>query len=155
MATVRGAPQVITEKRLLHVRLQAEIEELPDLVGLCHRVTAEHVILQNTRERPMNAGIGRVTPPTLSKVRGNIVELSPGDCHLVAICGINRNRTLVRSITNDVLAILINVDLVTTEHAELRDHSWRSLHFLRGSRRVIVFLQWLAKRRHTDRRELG
>jgi hypothetical protein len=37
----------------------------------------------------------------------------------------------------------------------LRDHSWRSLHFLRGSRRVIVFLQWLAKRRHTDRRELG
>jgi hypothetical protein len=72
----------------------------------------------------MNAAIGRVTPPALSKVGGNVVELSPGDCHLVAICGINRNSALVRSVANNVLAILIDVDLVTGEHAELRDHSW-------------------------------
>jgi hypothetical protein len=36
----------------------------------------------------------------------------------------------------------------------LRDHSWGSLR-CRGSGRVIVLLQWLAKRRHADRRELG
>ncbi len=137
------------------IGLEAEIEKLPDLVRLCHRIAAEDVILQNTRERPMNAAIRRVTPPALSKVRGNVIELSPGDCHLVAICGINRNRALVRSVANDVLAILIDVDLVTGEHAELRDHSWGSLHFRGGSRRIIILLQWLAKRRHADRRKLG
>src|SRR6266496_203622 len=89
----------------------------------------------------MNAAIGRVTPATLPEVGCDIIELSPGDGHLVAVCGINRNNALVRSVANDVLAILIDVGLVTREHAELRDHSWRSLHFPRGSRRVVIFFQ--------------
>ena len=122
--------------------MEAEIEKLPDLVGLCHGIAAEHVVLQNAGECPMHAGIGGITPAALSKVGGNIVELSPGDCHLVAVCGINRNGALVRSVTNNVLAILIDVDLVTGEQAELRDHSWGSLR-CRESRRVIILLQWL------------
>lgn len=72
----------------------------------------------------MHAAIGRVTPSALPKVGGNVVELSPGDGHLVPIRWINGNRAFVRSIANDVLAVLIDVDLVTREHAKLRDHSW-------------------------------
>src|SRR5438067_3974354 len=103
----------------------------------------------------MNAGIGRVTPPALPEVGGHIIELSPSDGHFVAVCGINRNRTLVRSVANDVLAILIDVGLVTREYAELRDHSWRSLHFPRGSRRVIVFFQRLISRHLVCGRQLS
>src|SRR6266536_5820601 len=95
----------------------------------------------------MNAAIGRVTPATLPEVGCDIIELSPGDGHLVAVCGINRNNALVRSVANDVLAILIDVGLVTREHAELRDHSRRSFHLSRERRWVIIFFQWLVSGR--------
>ena len=40
----------------------------------------------------MHAAIGGITPTALPEVGGNIVELSPGDCHLVAVCGIDGDR---------------------------------------------------------------
>jgi hypothetical protein len=124
LTTIGRAPQVVTEKRLLHIRLQAEIKKLTDLIGLCYRIAAEDIVLQDAGECPMHAAIGGVTPATLPEVRGNIVELPPGDCHPVRVRWVNGNRTFVSSVANDVLAILIDVDLVTGEHAELRDHSW-------------------------------
>jgi len=123
LTAIGRAPQVVTEKRLLHIRLQAEIKKLTDLIGLCYRIAAEHVVLQDAGKCPMHAGIGGITPATLPEVRGDIVELPPANCHLVAIGRINRNRALVRSIANNVLAILIDVDLVTCEHAKHRNHS--------------------------------
>ena len=67
----------------------------------------------------MYAAISRISPTALSEVGGDIIELSPGNGHLVAICGINRNRALVRGVANDVLAVCIDVGLVTREYAEL------------------------------------
>ena len=63
----------------------------------------------------MHAAIGGITPAALPEVGGNVIELSPGDCHLIAVCWVNGNRALVRRVAEDVLAILIDVDLVTRE----------------------------------------
>jgi hypothetical protein len=141
LTAVGRAPKVVTEKRLLHIRLQAEIKKLTDLIRLCYRIAAEHVVLQDAGKCPMHAGIGGVTPAPLPEVRGHIVELPPGNCHLVAIGRINRNRALVRSIANDVLAILIDVDLVTGEQAELEDHPWRGLDLSRRRGGIIICFQ--------------
>src|SRR4029077_16486385 len=103
----------------------------------------------------MHAGIGCVTPAALPEVGSNVIKLPPGNGHFVAICGINRNSALVRSVANDVLAILIDVHLITGEQAEWRNHSWRSIHFPRGSRRVIILLQWLRLRRAPPRGGAG
>ena len=92
---------------------------MPDLVGVCHRVAAEDVILQNTGERPVQPAIGGVSPAALPEVGGNIIELPPGNGHLVAICGVNRNNALIRRVAEDVLTILIDVGLVAREYAEL------------------------------------
>ena len=123
----------------MHVRLETEIEKLPYLIGLCHRVAAEDVVFQDTGEGPGCAAVGRVTPAALPEVGGNVVELSPGDCHLVAVCGVNRDRALVRGVADDILAIRIDVDLETGERTELRDHSRRSLYLPRGAGGLSYF----------------
>ena len=63
----------------------------------------------------MHSGIGAITPPALPKVGSNIIELPPADCHLVAICWVNGNDAFVSSVAKDVLAVLIDVHLVTDE----------------------------------------
>src|SRR5207253_3566766 len=110
------------------VRLKTEIEEVPYLVGVCHRVAAENAVFQNARKRPRCAAIGGISPAALPEIRGNIIELPPGDCHLVPVGRINGNHALVRGIADDVLAVLIDVDLETDVRAELRDHSRRRLY---------------------------
>src|SRR6266705_1773509 len=109
-------------------RVKAELEKLPDLIGVCHLVAAENAVFQNTRERPMRAAIGGITPAGLPEIGQYAVKLSPGDCHLVPVGRINGNRALVRRIADDVLAVLIDVDLETDERAELRGHSRRSFY---------------------------
>ena len=71
----------------------------------------------------MDAGISCIAPPTLTEVGRNVVELSPTDCHLVAVRRINRDRALVGSIADDVIPICINVYLVADENAMRGDHS--------------------------------
>src|SRR2546430_6560820 len=115
LAAVCRAPQVVAKKGQVNVRLKTEVEKLPDLIGVCHRVAAENVILQNTRKRPCRAAVGGVTPAGLPEVGADIIELPAGDCHLVAVCGVNRNRTLVRSVAEDVVPVCIDVHLVTGE----------------------------------------
>ena len=63
----------------------------------------------------MNAAIGGITPAALPEVGGNIIELPPDDCHLVSICWVNGNRTFVSGIAEDVLAVLIDIRLITDE----------------------------------------
>jgi hypothetical protein len=45
LTAIGRAPQVVAEKRLLHIRLKTEIEKLPKLIGVRDRVAAEDVIL--------------------------------------------------------------------------------------------------------------
>src|SRR5213076_2567080 len=136
------------------VRLKTEIEEVPYLVGVCHRVAAENPVFQNTRKGPMHAAIGGITPAGLPEIGQYAVKLSPGDCHLVPVGGIHGNRALVRRIADDVLAVLIDVDLETDERAKLRDHSRRSLYLPWWRRQVIVKFQRLVPWRLTRGRHL-
>lgn len=75
----------------------------------------------------MYAAVAGISPTSLPEVGLNAVELSPPDHHVVEICRIDRNRRFVRSIAEDVIAIYIDIGLVTCEDAELRDHPRRSL----------------------------
>ena len=125
------------------VRLETQVEKLPDLIGVCHRVAAENAVFQNTGECPVYAAIAGITPAALPEVGVNVIKLPPRDCHLVPVGRINGNHALVRRIADDVLAILIDVDLETHERAELRDHSRRSLYLPWWRRRIIVKFQRL------------
>ena len=111
LAAVCRAPQVVAEKGKVNVRLKTEPEKLPDLIGVRDRVAAEDIILQNPGKRPVRAAIACISPATLPEIRCNVVELSPGNRHLVAVCRINGNCALVRGIAEDVLPICIDVHL--------------------------------------------
>ena len=88
---------------------------MPDLIGLCYRVAAENVVLQNSGEMPGQAGIGGIAPTALPEVGGDIIELPPGNCHLVRVRRVNRNRTFVSRVAEDIVSVCIDVDLVTDE----------------------------------------
>src|SRR5204862_8098336 len=83
------------------------------------------------------------------------VELPPGDCHLTAVCGVNGERALVRSVAEDVVPICIDVYLKARKRIELRDHSRRSLYLSRRRRRIIVPFKWLISGRLARRCQLG
>jgi hypothetical protein len=59
--------------------------------------------------------VGSVSPAGLPEVGSNVVELSPGDCHLAAICRINGDGALIRRVAEDILPTCIDVHLVTDE----------------------------------------
>src|SRR6476619_4777368 len=101
----------------------------------------------------MNATVGRISPTGLPEVGLNTVELSPADHHLVEICRINGNRGLIRSISEDIVAVCIDIRLVTGEHAELGVHSGRSLYFSRWRRRHVVFFKRLVQGQLAYRRQ--
>ena len=95
--------------------MEAEIEEVPHFVGFGYRVAAENSVLENTGEGPVYAGISGITPAALPKVGGYVVKLPPGDCHPIAVGWINRNHAFVSRVADDVVAILINISLITNE----------------------------------------
>src|SRR5262249_42704051 len=132
----------VAKKGQVNVRLKTQVEKLPDLIGVCHRVAAEDVILQNTGEGPARAAIGCESPAGLSEVGSDAVELPPGDCHLAPVCGVNGNRALVCGVAEDVVPIRIDVYLKARKRIELRDHSRRGLYLSRGSRGIIVRFKW-------------
>jgi len=122
--------------------LKTQVEKLPELIGIGDWVTAKDTVLQNTGERPMHAAISRVSPAGLPEVGCNTVELSPGDCHLAAVCRVNGDGALVRGIPQDVIPTCIDVYLKARKQTELRDHSRRSLYRSRSRRRIIVRFKW-------------
>ena len=95
--------------------MEAEIKKLPHLIGLCYRIATEDVVLQDPGKRPVHTAIGSITPAALPEVGGNIIELPPDDCHLVSICWVNGNRTFVSSVAEYILAVLIDIRLITDE----------------------------------------
>src|SRR6266516_405455 len=140
-------PGLAAVGRAVHVLTKclkkAQVEESSCLIRAGYRVAAEHSGFQNTGERPVDAAIGGITPAALSEVRCNAVKLPPTNCHLVAVCGINRDRALVRSVANDVHPVRVDVCLIADEDPIRGDHSRRSLQTVNIGRRVVVFFQWL------------
>jgi hypothetical protein len=155
LAAVCRAPQVIAKKGQVNVRLKTEVEKLPDLIGVGDRVAAKDSVLQNTRKRPVRAGIGRESPASLPEIRCYTVELPPGDRHLAQIRWINGNGALVCGVTQDVVAICIDVYLKARKRAELRDHSRRGLYLSRRRRRIIVRFKWHIPRHPRGGRQLA
>src|SRR5262249_19721772 len=101
----------------------------------------------------VHAGVGGIAPAALPEVRVNIIELPPSDHHFVAIRRIDSNRRLVRSVAKNIISVRINVCLETGEHAKLRNHAWRSLHFPRRRRWHVVFFERLLEWRLVDGRQ--
>src|SRR5262249_15443322 len=120
---------------------KTEVEEGAHLIGVGYWIAPKDVVFQNPRKRPCCTGIGGVSPAALPKVGQYTVKLSPSNCHLAGVCRINRDRTFVSRITDNVIPICIDVRLVADENAMRRDHSWRSLESIDIRWRVIVFFQ--------------
>jgi len=115
LAAVGRQVHVVAKKREVNVRLKTEIEEIPYLIGACHRVTAEYARFQDTGECPGDAGVGGESPAGLPEVGGNSIELPPTDCHLITVRRINGNHALVSGVAEDVIPICIDVYLITDE----------------------------------------
>src|SRR5205085_8436893 len=109
---------------------------------VCCWVAPKNAVFQNTGEGPCYTCIGGVTPTALPKVGQHAVKLPPPDCHFAGVCRVNRDRTFVSCVTDDVIPICIDVNLVTDENAIRRDHSRRTLQPIDISWRIVVFFQW-------------
>jgi len=155
LAAVCRAPQVVAEKGEVNVRLKTEVEKLTDLVGVCDRIAAKDSVLQNTGEPPVHATISGVSPAALPKVGCNTVELSPSDCHLAAVRGVNGNGALVRGVAENVVPTCIHVYLEARKRTELRDHPRRSFYRSRRRRRIIVRFKRHILRRREGRCQLS
>src|ERR1043166_9616259 len=152
LATVYRAPQVVTEKRLIHVRLETEIKKLADFIRVRYRIAAENAILEDAGEMPGQSCIGRITPSALPKIRGYIIELPPCDGHLFPVGWIDRDCALVSGISYNVICVGIDIDLITDELRELRDHPGRGFDFPGRRWRVINLLEQSFRNRLGGRR---
>ena len=103
----------------------------------------------------MDAPVRGIPIAALPEVRRNTVKLSPTNRHPAAIGRVNRDRTFVSGVTDDVIAICIDVHLVADERTMWRDHSWRGLQPVDVRRGVVVFFQWLFGVRVPRRRQLA
>ena len=148
LSAVCGAIDVVTEGPK-----KAQVEEGPRFVGVGYRITAEDVIFQYAGERPVHPAIGGITPAALPEIGRNTVKLSPTNCHPATVGWVNRDRTFIGGVADDIVPILIDVHLVTDEDAVRGDHSRRSSQPVNiRCRRVIVFFQWLFGVRVPSRR---
>lgn len=127
------------------VRLETEIEKIPGLIGVCYRIAAEDIVLQNAGEGPVSAPVSGISPACLPKVGCIAVKLPPTDCDPGAISDVQANRWLVSRVTDDVVPIGIDIHLVAGKEAVLGDHSRRTLQPIkaRGRRRHLVLFQRL------------
>ena len=143
-ATVCRAPYIV--KKCL---AKAEVEKCSCVIRVQYRVAAKNVIFQDARERPRDAGIGGEAPAALPEVRVNSVKLPPADRHFIAICRIHCDRRFVCGVPEDIVPLRVDVDLVTREYAQLRDHPRRTLQPIstRWCRRHPVFFEWLGLER--------
>src|SRR5262249_31093410 len=83
----------------------------------------------------------------LTKIGRHRVELPPTDTHFVSVRWIDANGRLICSIANNVVAVCIDVDLVTRVRTELRDQSGRGGGGWGQRRRIIIFFHWLLRQR--------
>ena len=119
---------------------------MPGIIGGQDRVAAKDVVLQNAGESPRSPAITGVGPARLSKIGSNTVKLAPADSHAVVIGGIHANGRFVCGIISNVVAVGIDVDLVTGEGAELRDHPAGGFAPVNVDRWILNFLMRLGEK---------
>ena len=141
LSTIRRAPDVATER----VHQQAEIEEISGVVRIQYRITAEDIVLQNTRKSPVKASVGRIAITCLTEVGSVGIKLPPTYGDLVTIRRIDCNRRLVRGVTYDVVATRVDIYLIANKDTVRRDHSWRGVQSVgpQRRRRHPIFFQRL------------
>lgn len=151
LAAVCRTIYVVTERLK-----KAKVKEGSGLVRVGDRIAAKNSRFQNPGKGPVDASVRSIPPAALPEVRRYIVKLSPTNRHPAAIGRVNRDRTFVSGVTDDVIAICVDVHLVADERTMWRDHSWRGLQPVDvRSRRVVVFFQWLFGVRVPRRRQLA
>ena len=119
---------------------------MPGIIRAQDRVAAKDVVLQNAGESPRSPAVTGVGPARLPEIGSNTVKLSPSDGHAIVIGGIHANGRFVRSIISNVIAVGIDVDLVTGEGSELRDHSSGGFTPENVDRRILHFLMRLGEK---------
>ena len=119
---------------------------MPGIIRGQDRVAAKDVVLQNAGESPRSPAITGVGPARLSEIGSNTVKLAPADSHAVVIGGIHANGRFVCGIISNVVAVGIDIDLVTGEGSELRDHSSAGFAPENVDRRILHFLMRLGEK---------
>jgi len=119
---------------------------MPGIVRAQDRVAAKDVVLQNAGESPRSPAIAGVCPARLPEVGSNTVKLAPADGHAVVIGRIDANGRFVRGVISNVVAVGIDVDLVTGEGAELRDHPGGGFASVNVDRWILNFLMRLGEK---------
>src|SRR5437762_7255888 len=88
---------------------------MSDVVRSQDWVAPENIVLEDVRKCPRRATVTGKSPASLAKVRVHAVELPPSDRHLVMVGGIDCDRGFVCRIAGNILAVVIDVDLITDE----------------------------------------
>src|SRR2546423_13543520 len=117
-----------------------------------HRIAPEDIVLEDARKGPRHSAVIGKGPAGLAEIRTHAIELSPADRHFIAICEIDRDRWLVRGVARDVLAVAIDVYLVTGERTVLRNSPLRYIRSPDKHRRILVALnECLGRKRRRGR----
>ena len=85
LSAVCGAPNVAAKC----VYQQTQIEKIPGIVGVRHRIASENLVLQNAWEMPGHTSISAVAVTGLPKIRLICIELSPTDRDLIPVRWVN------------------------------------------------------------------
>src|SRR5256885_15450901 len=113
---------------------------MANVVRRQHRIAPEDIVLEEPRKGQRHSAVIGKGPAGLAEIRTHTIELSPADRHFVAICEIDRDRWLVRGVARDVLAVAIDVYLVTGERTVLRNSPLRYVRSPDKHRRILVTL---------------
>ena len=143
-------PGLTTDQRAPHIykkRLQkTEVKEMPGIIRAQDRVAAKDVVFQDAGKSPPAPAITGICPARLPEIGSNTVKLPPSDGHAVVIGRIHANGRFVRGIISNVVAVGIDVDLVTGEGAELRDHPAGAFAPVNVDRWILNFLMRLGEK---------
>ena len=87
-------------------------------VGVQNGIAAEDVVFQDAGSTPPRASVCRVCKTCLPEIRCNAAELSPADTHSVCVVTVYANGRLIRSVTNPVITVRVDVDLIAGVRTE-------------------------------------
>ena len=143
-------PGLTTDQRAPHIYKkglqQTQVKEMPRIIRGQDGVAAKDVVLQDAGESPRGPATSGVCPARLPEIGSNTVKLAPSDGHAVVIGRIHANGRFVRGIISNVIAVGIDVDLVTGEGAERRHHPGSDFTPVNVDRWILHFLLGLGEK---------
>ena len=119
---------------------------MPGIIRAQDWVAAKDVVLKDAGESPRGPAITGVCPARLPEIGSNTVKLPPPDGHAVVIGRIDANRRFIGGIVSNVVAVGIDVDLVTGEGAERRHHPGSDFTPVKVDRWILNFLVRLGEK---------